>query len=198
MKRPRFRGQLPKRSRDNTVAALRQELRVFKIDTLRHLVRSGEQRLKERCKVGYRAERITRLARDVADGRLDLSWFEDPDRESEELYAGFLAIHGLGPYAAANLCHLVGRYDRLAIDTETYRHYCLHYDVKRPKPGPGLARLHRKIERHYGQYAPFQFLAYWFELWEDYQRRYGPAWRWDRQTTGTQFTASTLNASSAG
>jgi 3-methyladenine DNA glycosylase/8-oxoguanine DNA glycosylase len=154
----------------------------------------GEQRLKERCRVGYRAERIVRLARDVADGRRDLGWFEDPDRTSDELYAAFLEIHGLGPYAAANLCHLVGRYDKLAIDTETYRHFCLHHGVKRPKgdDAAGLKRLHRRIEKHYGTYSPYQFLAYWFELWEDYQSRFGPAWRWDRETTGTQFTAAVL------
>ncbi|MEM7627055.1 MAG: endonuclease III domain-containing protein [Planctomycetota bacterium] len=154
----------------------------------------GEQRLRDKCKVGYRAERIVRLARMVADGELDLAWFESPERTSDELYDALLELHGIGPYAAANLCHLVGRYDKLAIDTETYRHFCLHYKIKRPANGhaAGLKRLHARIEKHYGQYAPHQFLAYWFELWEDYQSRYGPAWRWDRETTGTQFTAAVL------
>lgn len=154
----------------------------------------GEQRLRDSCKVGYRADRIVRLARSVADGSLDLASFEDPDCTSDEIYEQFLSIHGLGPYAAANLCHLVGRYDKLAIDTEAYRHFCLHYNVKRPQgnDAPGLKRLHQKIEKHYGQFAPYQFLAYWFELWEDYQSRHGPAWRWDRDTTGTQFTAAML------
>jgi len=154
----------------------------------------GEQRLKDACKVGYRADRIIRLARSVVEGQLDLEAFEDAQRTSDEVYEKFLAIHGLGPYAAGNLCHLVGRYDRLAIDTETYRHFCQHHNVKRPKPdnAAGLKRLHQKIEKHYGQYAPHQFLAYWFELWEDYQTRFGPAWRWDRETTGTQFTAAVL------
>lgn len=154
----------------------------------------GEQRLKETCRVGYRADRIIRLARSVADGELDLSWFEDSHRTSDELDAAFRGLHGIGPYAAANLCHLVGRYDKLPIDTETYRHFCLHYKIKRPKgdDAAGLKRLHHKIETHYAQYAPYQFLAYWFELWEDYQSRFGPAWRWDRDTTGTQFTAAVL------
>ncbi|MEM8738690.1 MAG: endonuclease III domain-containing protein [Planctomycetota bacterium] len=154
----------------------------------------GEERLKELCRVGYRADRIIRLARRVADGDLDLTWFENPEQTSDDIYDAFLQLHGLGPYAAANLCHLVGRYDKLAIDTETYRHYCLHYNVKRPQgnDAPRLKRLHRKIEKHYDRFAPYQFLAYWFELWEDYQTRFGPAWRWDRDTTGTQFTAAVL------
>ena len=162
--------------------------------TARQLADFGEQRLKDACRVGYRAERIVRLARQVADGELDLSRFENPTRDSDEVYADFLAIHGLGPYAAANLCHLVGHYDKLAIDTETYRHFCHHHDVPRPPTNdlPGLKKLHHRIERHYGHFAPYPFLAYWFELWEDYQARFGPAWRWDRDTTGTQFTAAVL------
>ena len=154
----------------------------------------GEQRFKDVCRVGYRADRIVRLARAVTDGDLDLDWFESSDRTSEELFEAFRGIHGIGPYAAGNLCHLVGAYDHLAIDTETYRHFCLHYKVRRPKAddAKGLKRLHHKIEKHYGQYAPYQFLAYWFELWEDYQSRKGPAWSWDRDTTGTEFTAALL------
>ena len=38
----------------------------------------GEERLKARCKVGYRAGRIVRFARNVADGSIDLDWFEHP------------------------------------------------------------------------------------------------------------------------
>ena len=154
----------------------------------------GEARLKERCRVGYRAGRIAQLARDVASGDLDLSAFETPGRASADLFESFRGIYGIGPYAAGNLCHLVGAYDRLAIDTETYRHFCAQYKVKRPQgsDAAGLKRLHAKIEKHYGQYAPFQFLAYWFELWEAYQARRGPAWSWDRDTTGASFTASQL------
>lgn len=152
----------------------------------------GEDNLKARCRVGYRAERIVRLARDVEQGTLDLDWFEHPDRTSDELFDALKAIHGIGPYAAGNLCHLLGRYDRLAIDTETYRHFCLHHGGRRPKTAAGYARLHRKIERHYGAFAPFQFKAYWFELWRDFEGRYGRSWTWDRDTTGQNFTAAVL------
>ena len=116
----------------------------------------GEQRLKDRCKVGYRAGRIAQLGRDVADGKLDLDWFEHEDRTSDEVYDALLKLHGIGPYAAANICMLLGHYGRLAIDTETYRHYCKHYDVKRPKDP---SKLHKRIEKHYGQYDPYAFLA---------------------------------------
>ena len=68
----------------------------------------GEQRLKDRCKVGYRAGRIAQLGREVAEGVLDLAWFESPDRTADEVYAALLKINGIGPYAAANVCMLLG------------------------------------------------------------------------------------------
>ena len=157
----------------------------------------GEDNLKARCKVGYRADRIIRLAKGFEDGTHDPAWFEDPARSADELFAAFKAIHGLGPYAAGNVCHLIGCYEHLAIDSETYRHFCLHYDVKRPKTPAGYQRLHRRIEKHYGAFAPFQFKAYWYELWRDYESRYGPAWTWDRDTTGQNFTAAVLNSADA-
>lgn len=150
----------------------------------------GEQRLKDRCKVGYRAGRIAQLGRDVADGKLDLDWFEHDARSSDEVYDAALKLHGIGPYAAANICMLLGHYDRLAIDTETYRHFCKHHKVKRPKD-PG--KLHKRIEKHYGQYDPYAFLAYWFELWQGYEKRFGPSEKWDHEKDAKQFTAAAMN-----
>ncbi len=145
--------------------------------------------LKANCKVGYRAERIVRLARDTVNGRIDLAWFEQPDHSSEEVYKALLKIHGLGPFAAANICQLLGHYDRLAIDTETYRHFSQTYGVKRPKDP---TKLHPRIEKHYAQFAPYQFLAYWFELWCGYEAANGkPAPQWLPHEVG-EFTASKL------
>ncbi|MEZ6192610.1 MAG: hypothetical protein R3C45_15155 [Phycisphaerales bacterium] len=145
--------------------------------------------LKANCKVGYRAERIVRLARDVEAGSIDLSWYEQPGLTSDEVNKALLKIHGLGPFAAANVCQLLGHYDRIAIDTETYRHFCQTYGVKRPKDP---SKLHNRIEKHYAQYKPYQFLAYWFELWCGYEAANGkPAPQWLPSEVG-DFTASKL------
>jgi 3-methyladenine DNA glycosylase/8-oxoguanine DNA glycosylase len=148
-------------------------------------------RLKADCRVGYRAERIIRLARDVESGQLDLSWFEQPGHSADEIYKALLAIYGLGPFAASNICQLLGHYGRIAIDTETYRHFCKTYGVKRPKDP---SKLHPRIEKHYAQYAPYQFLAYWFELWCGYEAANGkPAPQWLPEEAG-DFTANKLNS----
>jgi len=111
----------------------------------------GSERLKNKCKVGYRAERIVRLAEAFLDGSIDPDWYEDPARTSDELFHAVKALYGFGEYAANNMLQLLGRYDRLPIDTETYRHFCLTQHIKRPQDP---TKLHRRIERHYGRYQP--------------------------------------------
>jgi len=129
--------------------------------------------LKRRCKVGYRAQRIVRLAREVDRGRLDLDWFEQPGRETDELAEALGRIYGLGPYAVNNVLHLLGRYDRLAVDTETVRHFRECHGVD----GDTRA-IARAAAAHYERYAPYQFLAYWYELWCGYEAKAGPAHDW--------------------
>jgi 3-methyladenine DNA glycosylase/8-oxoguanine DNA glycosylase len=153
--------------------------------------------LAEHCKVGYRAERIIRLARDVTTGKLDLARLQDPARPSAEVYQSLLAIHGIGPYAAGNIMQILGRYDRLAIDTETYRHFRQVHHLPTPRTHAGLRRLHRRIDRHYARYAPYQFLAYWFELWCGYESHAGDARVWDAAVVGRTFTAASLNRDAA-
>lgn len=159
--------------------------------TPQELARWSAEKLKASCRVGYRAERIVRLARDVVEGRLDLAALETAERPTEEVYDALLKLHGIGPYAAANICQLLARYDRLPIDSETYRHFRQHHGLKHK--GAPTPALHRRIERHYARYAPFQFLAYWFELWRAYEKRVGDAWTWDAAEHGPTFTAANLN-----
>jgi 3-methyladenine DNA glycosylase/8-oxoguanine DNA glycosylase len=148
------------------------------------LVAVSPKTLQDETKVGYRAERIVRLAQRVASGDLQLEWFGQPGRTSEEAFTALRRIHGIGPYAAANVCQHLGFYDQLPIDSETQRHFCRHFNVERPG---NPSALHHRIERHYNQFAPHQFLAYWYELWRDYERKLGPAWRWD-VSTGARVT----------
>lgn len=154
------------------------------------LARLTPSRLKASCRVGYRAGRIINLARAFERGDVDPDWFEHPERDTLEIRARLLELDGIGPYAAANMLQLLGHYDHLPIDTETYRHYCHVTGAERPKNDKLLDPL---IHARYDPLAPYQFLAYWFEIWRDYERRYGDAWNWDPATTGSNFTAAVLN-----
>jgi 3-methyladenine DNA glycosylase/8-oxoguanine DNA glycosylase len=139
------------------------------------LARTAASTLKAKTKVGYRAKRIVHLAQQVKTGELNLAWFEEPKRESDEAFTALGRLHGFGPYAAANACQHLGFYDQLPIDSETYRHFCKHFNISRPDDP---TQLHRRIAAHYDQYAPFQFLAYWYELWRDYEQKLGDARSW--------------------
>ncbi|MFW5682106.1 MAG: DNA-3-methyladenine glycosylase family protein [Phycisphaeraceae bacterium] len=147
------------------------------------------QELNRLTRVGYRAERIIRLARDFAEGRLDPAWFEDPARSTDELHDAIASLHGFGPYATANVLMLLGRYDRLAIDTETYRHFEQVHGLPR---GDDPQKNHDRIERHYRRFAPYEFIAYWFELWREYEKRFSDARNWGREEHAPNFTAFTM------
>ncbi|HYE03579.1 MAG TPA: hypothetical protein VD963_10135, partial [Phycisphaerales bacterium] len=96
---------------------------------------------------------------------------------------------GVGPYAAANIMQLLGRYARLPLDTESLRHgkTVLGYT------GTDGAIL-RALHAHYAPMGPHAFRSYWFELWAFYESRRGPAWTWDQETTAATFTAAKWRA----
>lgn len=143
--------------------------------------------LRARCRVGYRDTRIVQLGKLFATGADEVAGLEDASRTDEEVYAQLLHLPGIGPYAASNIMQLLGRYAHLPIDTETMRHArsVLGFDGTE-------TQLRNQVREYYDRYAAHRFRAYWFELWDDYERRRGPAWEWDPETTGRTFTASAL------
>ncbi|MCH8271323.1 MAG: hypothetical protein IH985_08975 [Planctomycetes bacterium] len=156
------------------------------------LARARATTLRGRCRVGYRDRRMIELARLFASRRgkpptLDPRWFEDPRTPSGEIHDTLLSLPGIGPYAAANIMQLLGRYDRLPLDTESVRH---GRDVL------GLvgtdAHVMKKVADHFAPFGRHAFRSYWFEMWTHYEKKVGPSWTWRRETDATQFTASKL------
>jgi N-glycosylase/DNA lyase len=105
---------------------------------------------------GYRTGALLAFARNVASGRLDLSEWESPRRESGAIREAIIAQRGFGPYAAEGLLRLIGRHEFFAIDSWTRMKYReLH---------PGRGSLERSIARRYRRYGKFQGLAFWLDL----------------------------------
>ncbi len=146
------------------------------------------QTLQARCRVGYRAARIVALARAVSDGGLDLDRLEDPARPTPELRDELLRIPGVGPYSANNILQLLGRFEHLPIDSETHRHFREVHRLPEPATAAQRRELERRIASHYDRYAPYQFLAYWFELMRGYEGRAGPIETWP-EAKSQAFTA---------
>jgi 3-methyladenine DNA glycosylase/8-oxoguanine DNA glycosylase len=112
-------------------------------------------------RAGYRAAYLRSLAGSVAGGALDLEELGgESDLADEEVTERLLALPGVGPYAAAHMMILLGRYRPLVLDSWT-----------RPK----YARLNSRrkvgdaaIERRFRRYGRYAGLAFWLFLTRDW------------------------------
>lgn len=157
------------------------------------LARARAQTLRSRCRVGYRDARIVELARmfcarGKGGAELEAAWFEDPATSDEDVYGRLLELPGVGPYAAANLMQLLGRYGRLPLDTESVRHGRAVLGFK-----GSSAQVMKRVHGHFAPFGAQAFRSYWFELWTFYESKHGPAWGWERDRTGKLFTAALLS-----
>lgn len=143
--------------------------------------------LRGRCRVGYRDARIVHLAKMFNTGQINPTWFQDPANPDDAVRQALLDLPGIGPYAASNIMQLLGRYAYLPLDSESVRH---GRTVLGFKGHP--AAIIKRIQRHYEPMGNQQFRSYWFEIWNHYESKRGPAWTWDRETTGKTFTAAQL------
>jgi 3-methyladenine DNA glycosylase/8-oxoguanine DNA glycosylase len=160
--------------------------------TPKKLARTRPATLRARCRVGYRDARIVELAKlfstPVSRGGLDVAWMEDPATPDEALWDALIELPGIGPYAAANILQLLGRYHRLPVDTESVRHGKTVLGMK-----GSSAQIMKQVHAHFAPMGRHAFRSYWFELWMFYERKHGPSWTWERDSTGKMFTAAVLN-----
>jgi 3-methyladenine DNA glycosylase/8-oxoguanine DNA glycosylase len=155
------------------------------------LARARPQTLRARCRVGYRDRRLIELARlldPARRGALDQAWFEDPATPDQQVYDALIELTGIGPYAAANIMQLLGRYSRLPLDTEGVRYgrTVLGY-------AGSPAQVMRQVQAHFQPFGAHAFRSYWFEMWRFYEAKHGPAHTWERDSTGRLFTAALLS-----
>jgi 3-methyladenine DNA glycosylase/8-oxoguanine DNA glycosylase len=122
-------------------------------------IASADGRTLEAARLGYRAPYIRQLAERVTSGDLDLEEFLSPGASTDEIRRGLLEIKGVGPYAAATLLMLVGRYDHLPVDS-VYRTF-----VSRRYFG-GRLPSYREGEAVYAEWGRWKYLGYWFDLWQ--------------------------------
>lgn len=155
--------------------------------TAAKLARANPATLRARCRVGYRDTRIVDLARLTVRGEIDESWLADPATDDDAVFKFLKSLPGIGPYAAGNIMQLLGRYSRLALDSESLRHARTVLGMEGSD-----ADLMKRLSAHYEPFGRHKFRSYWFELWDFYESRRGPAHTWDKHTTGSTFTAAQL------
>jgi 3-methyladenine DNA glycosylase/8-oxoguanine DNA glycosylase len=112
---------------------------------------------------GYRGAYLRSLAESVASGEVDLEELAragPDDLPDDEVAARLLALPGVGPYAAAHVMMLIGRYSRLVLDSWT-----------RPKFASligGRTAKDAAIERRFRRYGRYSGLAFWLFLTRDW------------------------------
>jgi len=132
------------------------------------LARVSAKKLRRRCGVGYRAERIIRLAKLMCSENNSLNRIEHMN-SSSAVSDHLCDIYGLGPFGVANALQLLGHYQDIPADSETVRHLCQARGLR----SCTLKNVSQKAAAIYSKFAPYQFLRYWTELWQTYEDRMG-------------------------
>lgn len=127
------------------------------------MAEAGEDFYRDVVRAGYRGQYFRSLALSVASGSLDLEVLgqTSPEKLSdEELEKRLLELPGVGPYAAAHVMMMLGRYSRLILDSWT-----------RPK----YARLagaesvpDAEIRQRFARYGKYAGLAFWLYVTRDW------------------------------
>jgi N-glycosylase/DNA lyase len=124
------------------------------------LARRSAAFLRERARMGYRAESLLALARAAARGDLAPEALRDPTATTDALRERILSLRGFGPYAADQLLRLAGRFDRPALDSwmrATWKR--LHPRIR--EAGSTDAAILARYRRRYGAQSG---LLLWLEL----------------------------------
>jgi 3-methyladenine DNA glycosylase/8-oxoguanine DNA glycosylase len=113
-------------------------------------------------RAGYRGPYLSSLARQVARGEIDLQPLGrrrgTPGALSDdEVAARLIELPGVGPYAAAHIMMLLGRYSRLVFDSSTRPAFVRLSGRRRPVTD-------RTIERRFRRYGSYAGLAFWLYL----------------------------------
>jgi 3-methyladenine DNA glycosylase/8-oxoguanine DNA glycosylase len=121
---------------------------------------ADEETLRSQTRRGFRAPSVLQLARAVASGSLDLESLRTPEIPTPELRQRLLAIRGIGPYAAANVLMILGRYDAIPIDSWAMKMVSQEWHEGRPV-GPA------EVESAFERWGEWKGLAYWFWDWSE-------------------------------
>ena len=124
------------------------------------MAQAGDAFYRDIVRSGYRGAYLQTLAASVAAGELDLEALLDPGLPDDDVEARLLALPGVGPYAAAHVMMLLGRYSSLVLDSWTRPKYARLVGKKKVADSTIIRRFRR--------YGPYAGLAFWLFLTRDW------------------------------
>lgn len=128
------------------------------------MANAGDGFYRDEVRAGYRGPYLLALARGAAEGTFDLEALARVSREElsdDEMEVRLLALPGVGPYAAAHIMLLLGRYSRLILDSWTRPKFARLRGARRPVSDATISRRFRR-------YGPYAGLAFWCYLTRDW------------------------------
>jgi N-glycosylase/DNA lyase len=127
------------------------------------MAEKNEKFYRETVRAGYRAPYFIALASSVAEGSVELEELAHADADEipdEEVESRLLGLPGVGPYAAAHIMMMLGRYSRLIFDSWTRPKYARL--VGRKKVADST------IQRRFSRFGPYAGLAFWLFITSDW------------------------------
>jgi len=110
----------------------------------------------ETCGLGYRAEYIVSFSKEYVNNQSYYENLANYISSSDELFRKLIGIKGVGPYSAGTLMMLLGRYSKLAVDSEM-----LSFMKKKYFNGKNPTKY--EINKIYEDWGKWKYLAYWFD-----------------------------------
>jgi 3-methyladenine DNA glycosylase/8-oxoguanine DNA glycosylase len=135
------------------------------------IANSNENELRK-LGLGYRAPYLLALAQGVASGQIDLERFRHSNLSTLDLRKALLKLPGIGPYAAATLLSILGRYDFIGVDSEAMSTVSKHF-YNGEKVGE------KEILATFDRWGSFKALAYWF--WDYAGTQVSPIEAWEKR-----------------
>ncbi len=129
----------------------------------------GEKRLRDDIRLGYRAPFLAAFAEKVAEGKLDLSRWEEGERSDDEVFREVRAQKGFGPYAADTLGRLLGRHGKLGLDSWSRKKVAtLRFRGRTVKDA--------RVEKLYAPFGRWAGLAFWLDVTRDWHEGSEALW----------------------
>ncbi|MGH9897821.1 MAG: DNA-3-methyladenine glycosylase family protein [Pyrinomonadaceae bacterium] len=117
------------------------------------VIEAGVRVFEKQIRLGYRSSAVVALAERASE----LEDLSHSDLPTEELRKQLLRFKGIGPYAAASLLMLLGRYDYLAIDSEMRSFTSRKYFAGRVPSDAEMLAL-------YEEWGRWKYLGHWLDV----------------------------------
>jgi 3-methyladenine DNA glycosylase/8-oxoguanine DNA glycosylase len=113
--------------------------------------------LNRHVKAGYRGPYLHALATAIVERKLDPESWRSPMISSTELFRELKAIKGFGDYAAGSMCRLLGRFDRLGLDSACRAMF-------KDQRNDGKPATDKQITDWYAPFGEWSGLAIWMDV----------------------------------